>query len=71
MQQADEDALRMMRRSLTARSWRERCRCSGISEYAMSVDKSDLPVGESKTNHAPQAAKNLRKNLLRPLPDSV
>jgi hypothetical protein len=54
----------MMRRSLTARIRRERWRRKGIGEYAISVDKSNLPVRERGTNHQLQAARNLRKNPL-------
>jgi hypothetical protein len=71
MQQANEDAPWMTRRPSTVRIRRERWRRAGIGEYAISVDKSNLPVRERGTNHQLQAARNRRKNLLRPLPDSV
>jgi hypothetical protein len=71
MQQANEDALRMMWRPLTPRIRQERWRRSGIGEYAISVDKSDLPVREREANHQLEVARNLRKNHLRSLPDSV
>jgi hypothetical protein len=61
MQQANEDALRMIWWPLDPRIRQERWRRSGIGEYAISVDKSDLPVCEREKDHRHEAAKILRK----------
>jgi len=71
MQQANEDAPQMTRRPSAARIRRERWRRAVIGEYAISVDKSDLPVREREADHQLEVARNLRKNHLRSLPDSV
>ena len=50
---------------------RERWRRAGISEYAISVDKSNLPVREEGRTTNLRTQEITAKKLLRPLPDSV
>ena len=64
MQQANEDAPWMTRWPSAVRIRRERWRRSGIGEFAINVDKSDLPVCEREAIQQLQAAKNLRKKPL-------